>query len=287
MGTDLIQFDEPLQVLQKTNLLGKELTVYGTPDEPLFLAKEVAGWIEYELSSVNKMVNMVDDDEKVRKIIPTLGGNQEMWTLTEDGLYEILMQSRKPVAKQFKSGVKKILHELRTKGSVQTLTRKELALMVVKAEEEKERLQLENKQQQMEIVSLTSKTELQADTIRQQSKELVESRDKVQKYNETMSTNELFTTTKIADCFGISASKLNKILVSLKIQYKQSGCYHLFSEYKTWKGNILAEIKPNPYHRQDGSHGTRDGLYWTIHGREFLLVDKAEKIKALIPLVKV
>lgn len=35
----------------------------------------------------------VDDDEKVRKIVPTLGGNQEMWLLTEDGIYEVLMQS--------------------------------------------------------------------------------------------------------------------------------------------------------------------------------------------------
>lgn len=152
MENNLINFEEvnqPLQVLQKTNLLGKELTVYGTAENPLFLAKEVAEWIEYDPSSVNKMVNTVDDEEKVRNIIPTPGGNQEMWTLTEDGLYEVLLQSRKPIAKQFKKGVKKILHELRTKGSVSaaSLSRKELAMMVIKAEEERERLALENKQQ--------------------------------------------------------------------------------------------------------------------------------------------
>ena len=152
MEKNLINFGEvnqPLQVLQKTNLLGKELTVYGTAENPLFLAKEVAEWIEYDPSSVNKMVNTVDDEEKVRTIIPTPGGNQEMWTLTEDGLYEVLLQSRKPIAKQFKKGVKKILHELRTKGSVSvaSLSRKELAMMVIKAEEERERLALENKQQ--------------------------------------------------------------------------------------------------------------------------------------------
>lgn len=152
MEKNLINFGEvnqPLQVLQKTNLLGKELTVYGTAENPLFLAKEVAEWIEYDPSSVNKMVNTVDDEEKVRNIIPTPGGNQEMWTLTEDGLYEVLLQSRKPIAKQFKKGVKKILHELRTKGSVSvaSLSRKELAMMVIKAEEERERLALENKQQ--------------------------------------------------------------------------------------------------------------------------------------------
>lgn len=37
--------------------------------------------------------------------IYTLGGIQEAWLVTEDGLYEILMQSRKPIAKQFKKGI--------------------------------------------------------------------------------------------------------------------------------------------------------------------------------------
>ena len=39
-----------------------------------------------------------------------------MWFLTEDGLYEVLMQSTKPIAKSFKKEVKKILKELRIKG---------------------------------------------------------------------------------------------------------------------------------------------------------------------------
>ena len=36
----------------------------------------------------------------------------ETWFLTEDGLYEVLMQSRKPQAKQFKKGVKEILKSI-------------------------------------------------------------------------------------------------------------------------------------------------------------------------------
>ena len=38
------------------------------------------------------------EDEKVRNNIPTLGGNQEAWFLTENGVYEVLMLSRKSVA---------------------------------------------------------------------------------------------------------------------------------------------------------------------------------------------
>jgi anti-repressor protein len=39
-----------------------------------------------------------------------------MYFLTEDGLYEVLMQSRKPIAKQFKHEVKRILKDIRKHG---------------------------------------------------------------------------------------------------------------------------------------------------------------------------
>ncbi len=102
-----------LQVIEQREILGKQLTMYGNFENPLFLAKEVAEWIDYDLSSINKMLNSVDEDEKVRNIVPTLGGNQEAWFLTEDGLYEVLMQSRKPIAKQFKKEVKTLLKNIR------------------------------------------------------------------------------------------------------------------------------------------------------------------------------
>lgn len=100
------------ELLQTTQLCGVSLSVYGTPAEPLFLAKEVAEILDH--SQASKMVQMVDEDEKGRNIVPTPGGNQEMWLLTEQGLYEVLMQSRKPVARQFKAGVKALLKALRT-----------------------------------------------------------------------------------------------------------------------------------------------------------------------------
>ncbi len=47
------------------------------------------------------------------------GQNREMWFLTEDGLYEVLMQSRKPIAKEFKKQVIKILDDLRFKDRIE------------------------------------------------------------------------------------------------------------------------------------------------------------------------
>ena len=102
----------PIQVLKQTELLGHQFTVYGTAENPLFLTKEVADIIEYSASNSSKLTNLVDRDEKVRNIITTPGGNQEVWLLTEDGLYEALFQSRKPIAK----GVKEILKTIRKTG---------------------------------------------------------------------------------------------------------------------------------------------------------------------------
>ena len=106
----------PIQVLSETELLGHKFTVYGTAENPLFLAKEVAEVLNYSESNSSKLTNLVESDEKVRNIITTPGGNQEVWLLTEDGLYEVLFQSRKPIAKEFKKGVKEILKTIRKTG---------------------------------------------------------------------------------------------------------------------------------------------------------------------------
>ncbi|WP_159639055.1 BRO family protein [Erysipelothrix anatis] len=100
-----------LQVIKETEVLMKNFKIYGNTDNPLFLAQDVAEWIEH--TDLSRMMNLVDDDEKLKRTLYVSGQNREMWFLTEDGLYEVLMQSRKPVAKQFKKQIKKILKELR------------------------------------------------------------------------------------------------------------------------------------------------------------------------------
>lgn len=123
-----IQMNE-LTVIQQQEILGKPFTVYGDFENPLFLAREVAEWIDYSESNVSKLVAMVDEEEKVRNIITTLGGNQEAWFLTEDGVYEVLMQSRKPIAKQFKKEVKAVLKSIRKHGAYMTTETLEQALL--------------------------------------------------------------------------------------------------------------------------------------------------------------
>ena len=117
---------EILKVIDEREILGKNVKVYGTIDEPLFLAKDVASWIEH--SNVSKMISDAELDKEdtfngVIDITYSYGNgtrtrSQESLFLTEDGLYEVFMQSRKPIAKDFKKQIKKVLKELRTTGKV-------------------------------------------------------------------------------------------------------------------------------------------------------------------------
>ena len=123
-----------IEVLKQTELCGRQFRVYGTPTEPLFKAKDVA--IMLGLTNQREFVTRVDEDERCKLNLPRQG---ETWMLTENGLYEVLMQSRKPIAKEFKKGVKAILKEIRTKGGYMTARQDETpeqimarALMVAK-----------------------------------------------------------------------------------------------------------------------------------------------------------
>ena len=116
-----------LTVIQQQEILGKPFTVYGDFENPLFLAREVAEWIEH--SNVSMMLQSIDDDEKELHQISTLNNAYSAWFLTEDGVYEVLMQSRKPIAKQFKKEVKAVLKSIRKHGAYMTTETLEQALL--------------------------------------------------------------------------------------------------------------------------------------------------------------
>ena len=90
-----------VEVVSTSKVFDKEFTIYGTVEDPLFKAIDVAEWLE--LTNVSDMVKRVDEDELTKLNLGSKSG--ETWFLTEDGLYEVLMQSRKPIAKLFKKEV--------------------------------------------------------------------------------------------------------------------------------------------------------------------------------------
>ena len=261
-----------IQVLKQTELLGHQFTVYGTAENPMFLAREIAECIDYDKTSLNKLVASVDDDEKGRDIIPTPGGNQQVWFLTEGGLYEVLMQSRKPIAKQFKKGVKQILHEVRTTGGYistkQEDTPEEImarALTIAQAtlakrEERLKQLEAENAQKQIIIERKDEEISIKDDTIKVLA-------PKGKCYDEIMSSEGLVTTNMIAAFLGVSAIKLNKLLCEWGVQYRQSSVYFLTAKYRS-KG--FTKHVPYPY-MDNGVQKSREHMYWTESGRKFVI----------------
>ena len=77
-----------------------ELRTVNQNGEPWFVAADVCKALD--LGDTHKAVERLEDDEKGRNSIPTLGGNQEMTTVSEAGLYSLVLGSRKPEAKAFK-----------------------------------------------------------------------------------------------------------------------------------------------------------------------------------------
>lgn len=144
--------NKQLSIIDEREVLGKQFRLFGDYQNPLFLAKDVAAWLNYDSSSAGKMLRCVDEDEKLIGTIFRSGQMRDMWFLTEDGLYEVLMQSRKPIAKEFKKQIKAILKDIRKHGMYATddlLNNPDLAIATFQAlkEERNQRRQLEQKLQ--------------------------------------------------------------------------------------------------------------------------------------------
>ena len=146
-----------LVVIDEREVLGKEFKIYGDFENPLFKASDVANWIEH--SNVSRMLESIDENEKIKREIGTLTNSYSAWFLTEDGLYEVLMQSRKPIAKAFKKEVKIILKTIRQNGMYATdklLDNPDLAIQAfTKLKEEREKrkaLEIEKEQNRPKVI---------------------------------------------------------------------------------------------------------------------------------------
>ena len=106
--------EKELEEVTVISIFGQDFNIYGNIDNPLFLAVDIAEMIEYDVDKTHQMLNMVDDNEKLTDTIYRAGQMREVWFVTEYGLYELLMQSRKPLAKKFKLAIKSLLKQIRT-----------------------------------------------------------------------------------------------------------------------------------------------------------------------------
>ena len=251
-----------LQVIDEREILGKRFRVYGDFENLLFLAKDVAEWIDYSKKSngsydVNSMLRMVDEDEKLMRKIFVSGQNRNMCFLTEDGFYEVCMQSTKPNAKIFKKEVKKILKTIRKTGMYMTdnvwdtITNNpeklgEVLINYGKVKRELEQLEEENQIQ----------------------KQLIAEYKPIKEYVDTiLSSEDTMTITQIAADYGLSAYELNKTLNEQRIIRKVGGQWILYAEHMN-KGYTKSETIT--VKRKNGTEKVVPNTKWTQKGRLFV-----------------
>lgn len=251
-----------VKIINKSNLFDKEIDVWGSVERPLFRAKDVVDWLKAK--NVSMVIDRVDEEERLKLNLGRNGG--DTWFLTEDGLYELLMQSRKPIAKQFKKGVKKILHEIRTKGGYIATNENDsdediMARAYVIAQRTLAR-------REERIRQLETQTEQQAETINLQKKELTVAAPKAEYYDKTLASTTCITTTQVADDLHITARTLNAKLKDIGIIYSQSGQWHLKMPYKSWN---LAGTRTYNYQSSNGEISTSTTLVWNQRGKRFII----------------
>lgn len=127
-------------------------------NNPLFIAKDLCEILG--ISNYRDAIMKLDGDETVSVRVDTLGGPQNMTAVTESGLYTMIIRSDKPNAKPFRDWVtKEVLPSIRKKGyyALNNISRKDLAMMILEAEEKSEKLELENQKQALTIKESRSK----------------------------------------------------------------------------------------------------------------------------------
>ena len=251
-----------LQVFNQQEVLGKNFTIYGTAQEPLFLAKDVAEWIDH--SDTQKMISSMDEDEKLMRTLFLSGQNRQAWFLTEDGLYEVLMQSRKPIAKQFKKQVKEILKTIRKHGMYAVddlLNNPDMAIAAFQRLKEERQLRLQAQEE-----------------VAQKNQIIQELQPKATYYDLILQSESLVAISVIAKDYGMSAKKLNNLLHELKVQFKQGSTWLLYQKYAS-KGYTQSKT-----HTIDAER-SKMHTYWTQKGRLFIY-DLLKNKKGVLPLIE-
>lgn len=131
--------------------------------------------------------------------------------------------------------------------TLDNISRKELAQMILEQEEEKERLVEQN---------------------RLQERQLKESAPKVEYFETVLQSVNTYTSTQLAKEVGLkSADQLHKKLREMKVMYYQSGQWLLTAKYC---GKGYTKPRTTQFTRSDGSVGTNTITVWSESGRLFV-----------------
>lgn len=204
----------------------------------------------------------------VKRSTPISGKMQEINYISEGDIYRLVVKSHMPYAEQFESWIfDEIVPSVRKHGMYATdelLDNPDLLIQVATAlKEEREK----NKQLETEV---KVKTQL-----------IGELKPKADYMDQILNNKGLVTITQIAKDYGMSGQAMNELLHNLKIQYKQSDQWLLYSKYHDmgYTHSSTVDIK-----RKDGTPDIKMNTKWTQKGRLFLY--ELLKVNNYLPVIE-
>lgn len=154
------------------------------------------------------------------------------------------------------------------------LTRKQILLLAIEAEEENERLRAEKQELEMENYSLMIEQGEKNHQIEQLEKQTAYLRV-------IMSDTTSMTITQIAQDYGLSAVAMNNLLKGLQVQRKVGDQWILYADY-LGKGYVATRMIPIHHAGRDDTF--KPMTVWTQLGRRFIY-DRLKK-HGIFPLIE-
>lgn len=235
-----------------------EVRVSELNNEPIFCLSDVCKILDLQGSAVLRRLS--DDVISNHPIIDNLGRTQIANFVNEDGLYDVILDSRKPEAKAFRKWITgEVLPAIRKTGGYMISKEEDTeadimarALLIAQSTMERQKQRLELLQNENEI----------------QKKELKASSHKVEYFDNVLQSSSVYVADQIAKELGITAITLNKKLVKMGILIRRNGQLLPTADYC---GKGYTKSRTYAYTRSDGSQGSNCITVWTEKGREFLL----------------
>lgn len=227
-------------------------------NEPWFVASDICKALG--LSNPTVSVQRLDDDERAKF---NLGVHDSNGTncINEYGLYNLILASRKKEAKEFKRWIThEVIPSIRKHGMYATdelINNPDLLIAVateLKAEREKNKA-LQEEKESLEIEML------------EMDKAITELAPKADYADRILSSTDCMTVSQIAQDYGMSAKRFNRVLASACIQRKVGEQWILYTDHQ---GKGYVRSKTHEYTKRDSSTGTKQLTVWTQKGRMFI-----------------
>ncbi len=223
---------------------GHKVRVLGTPDEPLFVATDVAITLGYQ--KPNNAINRHCKGATLKRgIIDSLGRTQEVRVIREPDVYRLAANSKLSSAQKFEEWIMDdVLPSIRKHGAYMTSEKIEDVLNDPDL-----------------IIGLATALKAEREKAREAELLIEQVKTKVEYHDEVLQSKYLITTTEISKDLGMSANDLNMLLNKKGLIYKQSNAWMPYSDFE-W---LISEGFADYHVTQWGQH-----FKWTERGRKMI-----------------